>query len=137
MRVLFGLDGKVKKKMKMCVCMCILICIYSSNVLASLSGILSLGFGDAAASLIGKRYGRWHWPGTKKTVEGTIAFIIAVFLSSSMIVYSAALIGVDDATRFAASAGPTEWLNYSFVITLTGKKYLVDSLFFIVFTHLF
>ncbi|KAI9336881.1 hypothetical protein BD770DRAFT_448642 [Pilaira anomala] len=91
-----------------------------SNVLASLSGILSLGFGDAAASLIGKRYGRWHWPGTKKTVEGTIAFIIAVFLSSSMIVYSAALIGVDDATRFAASAGPTEWLNYSFVITLTA-----------------
>ncbi|GAA5814660.1 hypothetical protein MFLAVUS_008159 [Mucor flavus] len=91
-----------------------------SNVLASLSGILSLGFGDAAASLIGKRFGQWYWPGTKKTVEGTLAFIVAVFFSSLLIIYSAALLGVDDATRFAASAGPGEWLNYSFVITLTA-----------------
>ncbi|KAI7891798.1 uncharacterized protein EV154DRAFT_216684 [Mucor mucedo] len=92
----------------------------SSNVLASLSGILALGFGDAAASLVGKRYGRCRWPGTKKTVEGTLAFIVAVFISSLLIMYSSALIGVDDATRFVASAGRSEWLNYSLVITLTA-----------------
>ncbi|RCI06311.1 hypothetical protein CU098_011430 [Rhizopus stolonifer] len=92
----------------------------SSNVLASLSGILSLGFGDAAASIIGKRFGRYYWPGTKKTVEGTMAFIVAVWLSSWIIVYSAALLGIDDAARFVASAGRSEWSDYSFVITLTG-----------------
>lgn len=96
--------------------------LFSSNVLASLSGILSLGFGDAAASLIGKKFGRYYWPGTKKTVEGTLAFIVAVFMSSAMIVYSSALIGVDDASRFVASAGRGEWLNYSVVVTLTGKR---------------
>lgn len=98
--------------------------LISSNVSASLSGILSLGFGDAAASLVGKRFGRCHWPGTKKTVEGTLAFIIAVFMSSSLIIYGSALIGVDDATRFVASASRFEWLKYSFVITLTGKLVL-------------
>ncbi|CAO3635262.1 unnamed protein product [Mucor fragilis] len=92
----------------------------SSNVLASLSGVLSLGFGDAAASIIGKRFGRYRWPGTKKTVEGTAAFIIAVFLSSWVIVYSSALVGIDGASRYVASAGRGEWLNYSVVITLTA-----------------
>lgn len=89
-------------------------------MLASLSGILSLGFGDATASLVGKRFGRCKWPGTKKTVEGTLAFIIAVFSSSFIIVYCSALVGIDDATRFVASAGRGEWFNYSIVITLTG-----------------
>jgi Na+-driven multidrug efflux pump len=93
--------------------------------LASLSGILSLGFGDAAASIIGKRYGQYQWPGTKKTIEGTCAFIFAVFVSSCVIVYSAALLGIDDATRLVASIGRSEWLNYSLIITLTGKKAFV------------
>ncbi|KAI9480447.1 MAG: hypothetical protein EXX96DRAFT_180692 [Benjaminiella poitrasii] len=92
----------------------------SSNVLGSLAGVLSLGFGDAAASLIGKRIGRWIWPGTNKTVEGTIAFVVSVFVSSMVIVYVAALIGVDDAVRWVASAGRSECLSYLVVITLTG-----------------
>ncbi|KAI8380646.1 hypothetical protein EDC96DRAFT_604130 [Choanephora cucurbitarum] len=92
----------------------------STNVLASLSGILSLGFGDAAASIIGKRYGQYCWPGTKKTVEGTLAFIVAVLSSSWVIVYSAALLGIDEATRFVASAGRSEWFGYSLIVGLTG-----------------
>lgn len=100
-----------------------LLCLLSSsNVLASLSGILSLGFGDAAASIVGKRYGQYRWPGTKKTIEGTCAFIFAVFVSSCVIVYSAAFLSIDDATRLVASAGRSEWLNYCLIITLTGKK---------------
>ena len=90
-------------------------------MLASLSGILSLGFGDAAASLVGKRFGCYHWPGTKKTAEGTMAFIFAVFASSSLILYGAALVGVDHASLYVASAGREEWLKYGLVITLTGK----------------
>jgi hypothetical protein len=31
-------------------------------------------------------------------------------------------LGIDDATRLVASAGRSEWINYSLIITLTGKK---------------
>ncbi|KAI7905370.1 uncharacterized protein BX663DRAFT_499487 [Cokeromyces recurvatus] len=92
----------------------------SSNVLASLAGILSLGFGDAAASLVGKYMGRIVWPGTKKTVEGTIAFIMTIFVSSIVVVYIAAIISVDNAVQFVALAGRGKWLSYLVIITLAG-----------------
>lgn len=40
-------------------------------------GLISLGIGDSLASIIGGKYGRLGWPGTSKTIEGTIAFICA------------------------------------------------------------
>ncbi|KAH7152160.1 hypothetical protein B0J13DRAFT_605217 [Dactylonectria estremocensis] len=45
------------------------------------SGVICVGLGDAAASLIGRRYGRrkWLWGGGK-SLEGSIAFAVAVFL---------------------------------------------------------
>ncbi|GAA5882008.1 hypothetical protein JCM3774_003239 [Rhodotorula dairenensis] len=42
------------------------------------TGVLVLGIGDSLASIIGKLWGRKRWPGTSKTVEGTIAFITSV-----------------------------------------------------------
>lgn len=42
------------------------------------TGVLVLGIGDSLASIIGKLWGRKRWPGTNKTVEGTIAFITSV-----------------------------------------------------------
>lgn len=43
------------------------------------SGVICVGMGDAAASLIGRRYGRrkWLWPGGK-SLEGSLAFAVAV-----------------------------------------------------------
>ncbi|GAA6024759.1 hypothetical protein JCM10207_008888 [Rhodosporidiobolus poonsookiae] len=42
------------------------------------TGVLVLGIGDSMASIIGKLLGRHRWPGTPKTVEGTLALILSV-----------------------------------------------------------
>lgn len=49
------------------------------------SGIICVGMGDAAASLIGRRYGRrkWLWSGGK-SLEGSLAFALAVVLGLSL-----------------------------------------------------
>lgn len=44
------------------------------------SGVICVGLGDAAASLIGRRWGhrKWLWGGGK-SIEGSLAFAVAVF----------------------------------------------------------
>ncbi|XP_077519274.1 dolichol kinase-like [Amblyomma americanum] len=44
-----------------------------------LSGTVALGIGDTAASVIGSKLGKHQWPGTSKTVEGTLAAVVAQF----------------------------------------------------------
>ncbi|KAI3626367.1 hypothetical protein CBS9595_001728 [Malassezia furfur] len=41
-------------------------------------GVVLLGVGDSCASLVGRRYGRLHWPRSAKTVEGSLAFFVSV-----------------------------------------------------------
>ncbi|KAH7077340.1 hypothetical protein FB567DRAFT_478134 [Paraphoma chrysanthemicola] len=50
-----------------------------SRDVSMLAGVVCVGMGDAAASLIGRRYGRrkWPWAGGK-SLEGSLAFAIAV-----------------------------------------------------------
>lgn len=46
------------------------------------TGVLVLGIGDALASIVGRRYGRLHWPASSKTIEGSAAFLFSVVLSA-------------------------------------------------------
>ncbi|MCJ1287200.1 hypothetical protein MMC26_006548 [Xylographa opegraphella] len=49
--------------------------------LSMITGIVCVGMGDAAASLIGRRYGRRRWPWSGgKSLEGSIAFAVAVVI---------------------------------------------------------
>ncbi|CAK7265323.1 dolichol kinase [Sporothrix epigloea] len=52
-----------------------------SRDISMLAGVLCVGLGDAAASLIGRRWGcrKWLWGGGK-SLEGSAAFAVAVFL---------------------------------------------------------
>ncbi|CAK7564689.1 MAG: dolichol kinase [Sporothrix epigloea] len=52
-----------------------------SRDMSMLAGVLCVGLGDAAASLIGRRWGcrKWLWGGGK-SLEGSAAFAVAVFL---------------------------------------------------------
>lgn len=56
----------------------------SRREISMISGIVCVGMGDAAASLIGRRYGRrrWCWSGGK-SFEGSFAFAVAVILGLS------------------------------------------------------
>ncbi|KAJ4988395.1 phosphatidate cytidylyltransferase [Stagonosporopsis vannaccii] len=51
----------------------------SARDVSMVAGVVCVGMGDAAASLIGRRYGRrkWPWAGGK-SLEGSLAFAVAV-----------------------------------------------------------
>lgn len=42
-----------------------------------MSGVLTIGIGDTSASIVGSKWGKNQWVGSHKTIEGTIACIIA------------------------------------------------------------
>lgn len=54
--------------------------------LTTFSGVIAIGFGDTAASVVGS-YGRIRWYKSKKTIEGTLAALIAQLFASVAIWY--------------------------------------------------
>ncbi|RUS86051.1 hypothetical protein EGW08_006205 [Elysia chlorotica] len=48
------------------------------------AGVLALGVGDTVACLCGRAIGFLHWPGRKKTIEGTLCSILAQMILISV-----------------------------------------------------
>ncbi|PWN38811.1 hypothetical protein IE81DRAFT_327123 [Ceraceosorus guamensis] len=59
--------------------------IEGSSQITQQIGVLVLGVGDALASIVGRRYGRVYWPGSSKTVEGSVAFIGSILCSTLLL----------------------------------------------------
>ena len=98
------------------------------ELLPLISGVLSIGIGDTAASIIGSKLGRNKWPGTKKSVEGTIASILA----QAAFIYSLNLLGyLPLTTRLTAVSGIAVILN-SLIEALTDQ---VDNLVLPIITY--
>ncbi|XP_005992164.1 dolichol kinase [Latimeria chalumnae] len=53
--------------------------------LAPYAGVLAVGVGDTVASVFGSNLGEIHWPGTKKTFEGTVSAIFAQIIAVALI----------------------------------------------------
>lgn len=53
----------------------LLLAAFPASVAASAMAVGLVG--DAAAALVGSSLGRVRWPGSKRTVEGTMAFVVA------------------------------------------------------------
>ena len=52
------------------------------------AGIMALGVGDAAAAVVGTRYGRTKWTsGSKKSVEGSVAMLVAMLGFAAALVW--------------------------------------------------
>jgi dolichol kinase len=43
-------------------------------------GILVLGVGDAAGAVVGVYWGRHHWPQSRRTMEGSLAMFVTMYL---------------------------------------------------------
>nr|KAJ3418234.1 hypothetical protein HK105_000171 [Polyrhizophydium stewartii] len=57
----------------------------SVSPLTGLAGVLALGIGDAAASMVGKAVGRIKWRNRQKSVEGTAGFVVGLLGGFSLL----------------------------------------------------
>jgi len=101
--------------------------LWTPPPLAIYSGLLSVGIGDAFASYFGSKYGRHIIKGTGKTVEGTLACAISIFISVLVLTYLN-LCAVDQSYLFI--------LLYSFLISLIeATTSEIDNLVLPLFTY--
>jgi len=52
------------------------------DLLRRAAGIILIGVGDAFAAAYGVNFGKLHWPGSHRTVEGSLAFVVGVIATA-------------------------------------------------------
>ena len=57
------------------------------GIIIKISGISVLAIGDAAASAIGIKFGKHKWPGSKKSLEGTLGAFIFTWICLILIIF--------------------------------------------------
>ncbi|XP_016958445.1 dolichol kinase [Drosophila biarmipes] len=70
------------------------------DTLALLSGILAVGVGDTAASVVGSKLGRNKWGKSSRSLEGTVAFVVSILLAVWLLEISG-LVAMTQAKCFA------------------------------------
>ena len=55
----------------------------SKSLLLRCAGLLATGVGDTMGAVIGSKFGRWKWPASNRTVEGSLAMFMSLLLASS------------------------------------------------------
>ncbi|KAH8369686.1 hypothetical protein KR093_000603, partial [Drosophila rubida] len=91
------------------------------SLLMLFSGVLAVGVGDTAASVVGSKYGRNKWTNSTRSLEGTLAFIVSILLS----VLTLQLMGILDMTQGKWFATVFAALNSALVEAFTDQ---VDNL---------
>ena len=61
----------------MCVSAALCAWLFAPGIAAAALAMLMVG--DGAAAVIGRRFGRTKWPGSPKSVEGTLAYAVTAF----------------------------------------------------------
>lgn len=72
------------------------------------------------ASIVGKHFGRHRWPGTSKTAEGTVAYVLSVLLGSVAIAWVATKGGFAEKTLETGG-----WARYAAAVFVTGGYLLL------------
>lgn len=102
-------------------CPCDLTDAAGFELLPLMAGVISVGLGDTAASVIGSKFGHIHWPNSIKTIEGTIAAFVVQVVVLPLLIY---LEFVQFSTLLIAKYTATVAIN-SIVETFTDQ---VDNL---------
>lgn len=82
------------------------------------SGLITIGFGDTAAAIVGSNFGKHRWNGSRKTVEGTLSAIVAQVIGS-FLTASSSLTPYDAIVVFIAAV---------IVSIIEGKTSQIDNL---------